>query len=80
MKMRSAKLSIALTALTVATVGCSFSDDDGGSTADTGPETTLGTVPDPEATSTAPVPTEPAAADSGDDPDTTLPSTTTMLT
>ena len=54
----AATLCVALAALTIAAVGCT-SGDDTGDTADTGPDITLGTVPDPEAVPTDPAPHEP---------------------
>jgi glucose/arabinose dehydrogenase len=79
MRMRRTTLSVALAALTLAAIGCSSSDDDS-RTAETGPDITLGTVPDPAATPTAPTPTEPVATASVDNTDPTPATTTTMLT
>ena len=76
LRMRRATLRVALAALTIAAVGCS-SGEDTGDPADTGPDITLGTVPDPEAAPTDPTPSEPIATDSVVDP--TLATTTIML-
>lgn len=76
---RHRKYAAALVALTVATVACtSGGNGDSDEPAATGPDITLGTVPDPEAVPTAPGATEPAATEAAADTGTI--STTTVLT
>jgi glucose/arabinose dehydrogenase len=80
--IRRTTLVAALTALALTAAACA---SDGGetdsSTPGSGPDITLGTVPDPEATPTEPPTTEPATTDSGSVTADTVPTpSTTMLT